>query len=288
MAEPPKSGGPPATDPALAYAAALDELLAEAEGPLLAKLQRAALRLGGEPGAPGEWYGAALARACADLEDGLARLDFTALDRPGWLARTLGGGMRLRRDFIDGYEQVLEQDTRLKACTLEFAQRLAARAAAWRAPLLDLELEERAMGDAVARATAWLESLSASVSPAAGGHAGLLAFARAVPGRLKRLHLLQTAADKAVEHGRGAETGAQELLDLLQKEWRSAMSGWRQQIGAFVDRPQPGAPLEAAAQVHKQVRRLLHRVHGACSLLKHQEDRLRQGLDALSPAATRT
>ncbi|HYE70068.1 MAG TPA: hypothetical protein VD932_00915 [Aquabacterium sp.] len=269
----------PPEDPALAYARALDDLLAETEAELLPRLQQAARRL---RLAAGEWPGAALAQTCAAMEDGLAQIEVRALGKPGWLSRTFGGGIsRVEREFEAKFDKMVEQDAVLKARGAEFAQHQQSRAAAARKPMLDLEIETRALAEALGRATEWLETLSHLLSRTERVDEGLLRFTAAAPGRLKRLHLLRTAAEQVAEQARESQAAATALVELLNRELRRAITAWRTQIGALAENAGGAASLDAAAQSHKELRRLMHRVHASCSHLKHQEERLLEGLTAL-------
>jgi hypothetical protein len=280
MAEPPQwiaGWEPPPGQPASHYAAGLERLLAEAEGPAFGRLQRAARRL---QAALPEWESASLARACADLEDSLALVDFGLLQQPGWLARALGGGKRSSREFAQRYEQVLGHQARVKECAAEFAQQQRLRVAAARKPLLDLELETRALSEALVRATAWLESLSASLSHPDGAGDSVLRLAAGAPARLKRLHLLAEASERAAALCRGSGQAGGALAELLEHEWTRAFGAWQKLMRPLA--AQPGRPGEPAAQAHKEARRLIHRVHASCSHLKYQDDQLLQGLQALA------
>lgn len=264
------------------YAGWLDELLAQAEGPGLARMRQAAQLL-----LPvcGPWQGTALVQACDGLEASLAEIDLAQLDRAGWLARLLGARRRTGRVLAFRYRTVIERDGAVRERCAEFAALMESRREALRKPLLDLELESRSLGEALARGSEWLEALSAALAHVRAPDVALLRFAASVGPRLKRLHLVGAAAGQVVALCGQSQQASAALLELLGGEWRQSAAAWQSQLRPVVDDLCGGRspdPVERAARVHKEARRLIHRVRASCTHLKQQEDQLLQGLQALS------
>lgn len=267
-------------------AAWLDQALAEAEGEIAPRLRRAAGEL---QRLRGDWQGGGVTQACASTEDRLALVDFGLLDKPGWFARLSSRAARSAREFIAQHDRVVEESTRLAATAREFARTREASMTAMQRCLLELDMECRSLGERVSQATHWLESLSAALRSAADPEPALLRYASAACPRLERLHQDWTGALEVQAHCRACTSLQEVFLDLLGKEWAAALGTWQSLMKGWVEQVEQsgpaGPPGRNLLQAHKDLRRLVHRVHACGSHLKHQEEQLDQALAGMDPAS---
>lgn len=248
----------------------LDKALAEIEAGALSQQQLCRrLRL--------EWHVAEdnVMGACAELENRLAKLDFKLLRSPGWFARIAGRDRHAGLQFLQQWQQVKATERRFNTESLAFVHMHLSRQTAVRKNLLDLEMDSRRLGEALAQAKKCLEVLSITLARSADADAALIKFADRAEAAITRLYRLNAATRTAPESIRRSAVRGDAIIDLMQWKWLAAYSRWQAGMRTLEEEIGTGerncTPAKEQLKGRLELHRLIRQVRSSCAAYQRQE-----------------
>lgn len=230
---------------------------------------------------------AAVRQALEALEAQVGQLDFSLLERKGWLARATGKGKQEAAGFVAQAGRIQRAGEDLQDEAKALAKRLQSQAGAGERVLLEFDVETRAIEKIIDQGARWLQDMrnQLKVREAAGGDAAAkkamqedAARCELLVARLKVLRGATSAAHQAAERCRAAGDDRSALLERLQQLLQDECTAWQQAAGPVTETARAGGTagdgVEAAQRAGADLQSALRQAVEDCDQLASREQAL--------------
>lgn len=235
-----------------------------------------------------------LVAASARLAQVLPGLDFGLLQSRGWWARATGKSRTAGAEFAAQFQRIDEVAGSVEAPAQDARKQQQETAGAADRALLELEVEHHAIEKIIDQGARWLQDMRNQIKSreAAAPDAPVreqlkedAARCDILVARLKVLRAVSSAAQRLLEHARGAASRRAALAQQLQQALASCMRAWQSRLSALAasaaDAASPVLNLEDAMEAHRELQLCVKQFLADCSQLQAQEQRTAESLAAL-------
>ena len=231
------------------------------------------------------------------LHVSLEQLDFEQLRPRGWLARTTGKARSAGAEFFQQYEQAAEAAQAMGKQAAALQKLHVAQVATTERLLVEMEVECSALEQTVEQNARWLQGVRKELQQrhASAADAAAVAIVKEdaarcelLVARLKTLRAVAAAAQRTLEHARGALVQRLALLQTLEQGQARATRAWNERLSgtaAAAERGEGGnLSIEAPQELHHQMQQQVAQTAQECALVQRHEAALAVELAALSQA----
>jgi len=231
-------------------------------------------------------YGA-VRQALQGLDAEVGKLDFSLLERKGWIARATGKGKQEAAGFVAQAARINRAGEDLQDEVKALQKALQAHGAGTDRTLLEFGVEAKAIEKIIDQGARWLQDMRNQLKAreAAGGDAAAqksmqedAARCELLVARLKVLRAAVSAAQQAVEGCRAAAGHRTGLLERLQQLLEAECTAWQKAVAPVTEEARASGSasqgVEAAQRAGAQLQAALRQAVEDCEQLQAREEAL--------------
>lgn len=234
-----------------------------------------------------------VAAALGALAQALPKLDYSALEPKGWLARATGKGKEQAAAFVAQADRIgrAGEDVADEIRVLQKKQQ--AQASAGERTLVEVDVELRAIEKIMDQGARWLQDMRNQLKAreAQGGDAAVQrqiqedsARCELLVVRLKKLRAASSATQQATERCRALAKSRVSLLESLQRMVDGEWKAWQKKLAPLTEEATATGSamrgVEEARRLQQDLQRAVDQAGQDCGALSAQEQALASELDA--------